>query len=128
MYINLEEIYFFMPHIFTRHFFNFSTYWRVLLMCTDLSWVKKVSEGTPPINQKWQKWMVNPGNFFEGIVFTFQFLNNKIHNHIGFLTYKLSITNWAKLIFSLVLRGREGKNQIFRTKVSSPQIFVTYFL
>ena len=66
---------------------------------------------------------------------TFQCLNDRIHNylkkkhnckfyhskiekktHFPQKIFKLSKTNWAKLIhFSLVLREREEKTQIFRT-------------
>ena len=62
--------------------------------------------------------------FFEGSVFTFQFLIDKIHNHVFFYiivnfiiqklksehTSLIKYTNWAKAIcFSLVWREREEK-------------------
>ena len=69
--------------------------------------------------------------FFEESVFTFQFLNVKIHNYVkkhiivNFIIQKLKskhtslkkYKNWAKLIyFSLVLREREEK----KTKYFAP--------
>ena len=56
--------------------------------------------------------------FFEGSKFTFKFLNDKIHNFMLKKMYKLSKTNWTKLIgtfFSHFYGIRGEKKHIFRT-------------